>query len=157
MDAQSLMTPATAEEARALTDRIKQAAHDFEQLVWEAHQRRVWRVLGERLRAGGVQDGPRTFVSTHSVRRNEGAHRPIVAVAKCVLTHEQEMEHRRAKTDPTEGNARLIAAAPNMLAVCHAVLAALSYPRGSEAQIRCLEEVGQDARAAIAKAEGKQP
>ncbi len=46
MDVAALMTPATAEEARALTDRIKQAANDFEQLVWEAHQRRVWKVLG---------------------------------------------------------------------------------------------------------------
>lgn len=42
----TIFTPCTAEEARALTDRIKRAAHDFEQLVWEAHQRRAWKVLG---------------------------------------------------------------------------------------------------------------
>jgi len=29
------------------------------------------------------------------------------------------------------------------------VITCLEYPRGSEAQVRCLEEVGQDARAAL--------
>lgn len=36
-----------------------------------------------------------------------------------------------------------------LLAVAEGVLTSLEYPRGSEAQVRCLEEVGQDARHAI--------
>jgi len=34
--------------------------------------------------------------------------------------------------------------------LCHGITTCLAYPRGSEAQVRCLEEVGQDA-AYIAK------
>jgi len=41
-----------------------------------------------------------------------------------------------------------------LLAVAENVLIALRYPRGSEAQVRCLEEVGQDAEVALAKAKG---
>jgi hypothetical protein len=36
-------------------------------------------------------------------------------------------------------------------AIAEGVLTCLSYPRGSEAQIRCLEEVGIDARVLIEK------
>ncbi len=39
-----------------------------------------------------------------------------------------------------------------LLSVCEGVRLALRYPRGSEAQVRCLEEIGQEAALAIAKA-----
>lgn len=39
--------------------------------------------------------------------------------------------------------------AAKLAGVARGVLTALSYPRGSEAQVRCLEEVGQDAKRAI--------
>ena len=45
-------------------------------------------------------------------------------------------------------------AVAGLLYVTKGVMTALSYPRGSEAQVRCLEELGQDARAALAKANG---
>lgn len=61
--------------------------------------------------------------------------------------------------DPDENykaNAARLAHAWNthdeLLAIAEGVMIALAYPRGSEAQVRCLEEVGDDARAAIAKA-----
>ena len=53
-----------------------------------------------------------------------------------------------------EANGNLVAAAPDLLSIAEGVRVALSYPRGSEAQVRCLEEVGQEARAAIKKATG---
>lgn len=43
----------------------------------------------------------------------------------------------------------LFTKAPRLLAVAEGILTTLSYPRGSEAQVRCLEEVGQDVRALI--------
>lgn len=56
--------------------------------------------------------------------------------------------------EPCEANARLIAAAPDLHDIAKGVLVALSYPRGSEAQIRCLEEVGQDANFALLNISG---
>lgn len=51
-----------------------------------------------------------------------------------------------------EANGLLLSASKNLLSVAEGVLVALSYPRGSEAQVRCLEEVAQDAKSAIALA-----
>lgn len=48
-----------------------------------------------------------------------------------------------------------IAALPYLEWVAEGVLVALRYPRGSEAQVRCLEEVGDDATHALAKARGE--
>lgn len=59
--------------------------------------------------------------------------------------------------DVRAANARLISASPEMFSVCRGVLSALGYPRGSEAQVRCLEEIGGDARAAVQKAKGCAP
>jgi hypothetical protein len=60
--------------------------------------------------------------------------------------------HRRAKTDPWEANARLIAAAPDLLSACAAAKQFL---------IKDLEEPGRtvfwNLVDAIAKATGKQP
>lgn len=39
-----------------------------------------------------------------------------------------------------------------LLGVARGVLVALQYPRGSEAQVRCLEEIGQDAAIVIDRA-----
>lgn len=36
-----------------------------------------------------------------------------------------------------------------LIGIAEGVLACLKYPRGSEAQIRCLEEVAQEAQSAI--------
>jgi hypothetical protein len=47
--------------------------------------------------------------------------------------------------------------AAEMLYVCEGVLVCLKCPRGSEAQVRCLEEVGQDAERAIAAVKGAAP
>lgn len=60
-----------------------------------------------------------------------------------------------AESIPKQEYVNLIAAAPDLLSVAVGVIAALAYPRGSEAQVRCLEEVGQQAEAAIAKARGE--
>jgi hypothetical protein len=38
---------------------------------------------------------------------------------------------------------------PSAVSMAEGVLTCLKYPRGSEAQIRCLEEIGQDARQVI--------
>ncbi len=51
-------------------------------------------------------------------------------------------------------NANLIAVAPEMLAVCESLETALAYPRGSEAQVRCLEEIAQDAARVGARVKG---
>lgn len=60
-----------------------------------------------------------------------------------VLDEEQLNQHRVAKTDPWEANARLIAAAPELLAALQHILAgALSLPRFAQ----------EEARAAISKA-----
>lgn len=56
----------------------------------------------------------------------------------------------------TKANARLIAQSPDLLDLAENLLTVLKYPRGSEAQIRCLEEVAQDAYAIIAKVKGEQ-
>lgn len=45
-------------------------------------------------------------------------------------------------------------AVPDMLGILRNIGVALEYPRGSEAQIRCLEEIAQDAKYIIRKAEG---
>lgn len=50
----------------------------------------------------------------------------------------------------------LRAAAPDLFALTENLLTILAYPHGSEAQIRCLEEVAQDARAILAKVKGAQ-
>ena len=63
--------------------------------------------------------------------------------------------HHCIDPDEAGANARLMAAAPELLSVALGVLVALQYPRGSEAQVRCLEEVGQHAILAIAKARGE--
>lgn len=52
-------------------------------------------------------------------------------------------------SDHAERWRKLFANAPRLLAIAEGVLTTLNYPRGSEAQVRCLEEVGQDARALI--------
>ncbi len=65
-----------------------------------------------------------------------------------------QMKQPRSIAEP---KARLIAQAPALLAIAEGVLMALRYPRGSEAQVRCLEEVGQDAELAIKAAKGGAP
>lgn len=42
---------------------------------------------------------------------------------------------------------------PEAVDIVIGVLTALSYPRGSEAQVRCLEEIGGDARTLLATIE----
>ena len=54
-----------------------------------------------------------------------------------------------------EANARLIAQSPDLFDLAENLLIVLEYPCGSEAQIRCLEEVAQAARDIITKVEGQ--
>jgi hypothetical protein len=51
-------------------------------------------------------------------------------------------------------NARLVSESPMLAVIAEGVLTALKYPRGSEAQIRCLEEVAQDAQRSLARIAG---
>lgn len=54
----------------------------------------------------------------------------------------------------TEANARLIAAAPDLLAACYAALVPLEHAIDGQAMEGELERAASDIRAAIAKAEG---
>lgn len=56
-----------------------------------------------------------------------------------------------------EANARLIAESPSLHAIAESVLTALRYPRGSEAQVRAFDEIGQDAQAVLARVAGATP
>ena len=60
-----------------------------------------------------------------------------------------------AESIPRQDHVNLIAAAPDLLSIAESLQVAISYPRGSEAQVRCLEEIAQDAERIIAKAKGE--
>jgi hypothetical protein len=78
----------------------------------------------------------------------------IVARAGGFASEEEQARHRTAGTDPYEANARLIAAAPDLLValrMCRAVIGCGS--RG--ARIRAEPEAIAIAEAAIARAEGR--
>ena len=78
-----------------------------------------------------------------------------VMVAVCSIPEGEDLlRHRRNKTDPTECNARLIAAAPDLLEALKGMLFA------SEELAKVIKPLSSDpiivsARAAISKAEGK--
>lgn len=52
--------------------------------------------------------------------------------------------------EAVNSHATLLRERDQLAAIARGVLTALEYPRGSEAQVRCLEEVGQDAQSALA-------
>jgi hypothetical protein len=66
-------------------------------------------------------------------------------------TEEQHYEHTKKTLDWVAERIGPVVEQPTALSIAEGVVAALSYPRGSEAQIRCLEETGQDAKAFIAR------
>ena len=83
------------------------------------------------------------FIRT--TRATEDGWHPVVARANDVSVHEDHDAHRAAKTDPAEGNARLIVAAVNALPSLLTELEALRAERGRmaeghrEAVARCIQ------------------
>lgn len=63
--------------------------------------------------------------------------------------------HRLAGLDPWRSNARLIAAAPELLEACKAFMRAHSGPRDNDTEIALWDAAITATEAAIAKAEGK--
>jgi hypothetical protein len=57
---------------------------------------------------------------------------------------------------PVEANARLVAAAPDLLAACRAALADLYDDANMAQHNRAQRQVGEQLRAAVARAEGKE-
>jgi len=109
MDAQLLMTPATAEEARALTDRIKQAKGQFERLVYEAHHRRAWAALRN-------EDGTQSYKSWSAYVEGEFkmSEQRSFQLLKFVEIKERISTQPGLSTPPlTEKQARPLAALPD--------------------------------------------
>lgn len=91
------------------------------------------RALMERATAGPWAYRPQEhddwgFIRT-MIATEDGWH-PVVARANDVSVHEDHDAHRAAKTDPAEGNARLIVAAVNALPSLLTELEALRAERG---------------------------
>lgn len=63
----------------------------------------------------------------------------VTATKFIVLPDPPDFEH-------AERWRELFTKAPRLLAIAEFVLIALKYPRGSEAQVRAFEEIGQDVR-----------
>jgi hypothetical protein len=91
-------------------------------------------------------------VRTEYVVDKDG-NQPVVAQARGGTFEGEDLdEHRRNKTDPWEANARLIAAAPDLLAALKGLTERLDHHFGSPQTWDWKEQA--EARTAIAKAEG---
>jgi hypothetical protein len=70
------------------------------------------------------------------------------------VTDGEQAIHRRNRTDPYEGNARLIAAAPDLLGALRFLLAFYD-PGQTHLDTNAWKAAETSARAAVAKAEGR--